>query len=92
MTSLPDTYAESMPADPDLLVELGRVAWAAVRLHADVRDAINRHRRSTSMAPFGLTLGQAIGELNQLAKNNGRADQCEWVEKVGKPAGIVATP
>lgn len=81
-----DSYADSMPADPDLLVELGRVAWAAARLHAGVRDAINKHRRSTSMAPFGRTLGQAIGELNQLAKNNGRADQCEWVENVGKPA------
>lgn len=86
MTSLPDSYADSMPADPDLLVELGRVAWAAARLHAGVRDAINKHRSSTSMAPFGLSLGQAIAELHQLAKNSGRVDQCAWVDDIGKPA------
>jgi hypothetical protein len=38
------------------------------------------------MAPFGLSLGQAIAELDQLAKNNGRADQCAWVQDVGRPA------
>lgn len=86
MTTLPDSYADDMPADPDLLVELGRVAWAVARLHAGVRDAINKHRSNTSMAPFGLSLGQAITELKRLAETNGRADQCAWVEDIGRPA------
>lgn len=43
MSSLPDSYVDLMPSDPDLFVELGRVAWAAARLHFGVRDAINRH-------------------------------------------------
>lgn len=75
-----------MPSDPDLLVELGRVAWAASRLHAGVRDSINKHSGSTSMTPFELTLGQAIAGLEKLAKDNGRIDQADWVDKVGRPA------
>ncbi|MDH0739912.1 MULTISPECIES: hypothetical protein [Achromobacter] len=86
MTSIPDSYVDSMPSDPDLLVELGRVAWAAARLHAGVRDSINRHGGSSSMAPFGLTLGQAIAHLEQLATQNGRADQTDWVRDFGRPA------
>ncbi|QYD72957.1 hypothetical protein KZJ38_25085 [Paraburkholderia edwinii] len=86
MTSIPDSYADSMPSDPDLLVDLGRVAWAAARLHAGVRDSINKHNGSTSMAPFELTLGQAIADLEKLAKNNDRADQADWVRDFGRPA------
>lgn len=86
MTSIPHSYADSMPSDPDLLVDLGRVAWAAARLHAGVRDSINKHRGSSSMAPFGLTLGRAIGDLEELAKSNGRADQVDWVRDFGRPA------
>ncbi|WP_322083905.1 hypothetical protein [Burkholderia sp. BCC1972] len=86
MTSIPDSYADSMPSDPDLLVDLGRVAWAAARLHAGVRDSINKHSGSTSMAPFELTLGRAIAGLEKLAKSNGRADQVDWVRDFGRPA------
>jgi hypothetical protein len=86
MTSIPDSYADSMPSDPDLLMDLGRVAWAAARLHAGVRDSINKHNGSTSMAPFELTLGQAIADLEKLGKNNGRADQVDWVRDFGRPA------
>ncbi len=28
----PESYVDSMPCDPDLLLELGRVTWAAARL------------------------------------------------------------
>src|SRR5690606_7947639 len=86
MTSIPDSYVDSMPCDPDLLVELGRVTWAAARLHASVRDSINRHSGSSSMAPFELTLGRAIADLEQLATQNGRADQTDWVRDFGRPA------
>jgi len=86
MTSIPDSYADSMPCDPDLLVELGRVTWAAARLHAGVRDSINKHSDSSSMAPFELSLGQAIAELKTLAETNNRADQVAWVLEFGRPA------
>ena len=85
MTSIPDSYVDSMPSDPDLLADLGRVAWAAARLHAGVRDSINRHSGSTSMEPFDRTLGGAIADLERLATKNGRADQLDWVRDFGRP-------
>ncbi|PZE65503.1 MULTISPECIES: hypothetical protein [unclassified Curtobacterium] len=86
MHNLSDSYIDSMPTDPDLLVELGRVAWAAARLHAGVRDAINCHHGVPSDAPFETTLGQAIAELERLAQASSRADQVDWVELSGRPA------
>lgn len=86
MTDLPDSYVDTMPCDTDLLVELGRVAWAAARLHAGVRDAINRHHGTSSDAPFECTLGQAIGELEGLANTAKRPDQAAWVRQFGRPA------
>lgn len=86
MHDLPDSYVDSMPTDPDLLVELGRVAWAAARLHAGVRDAINRHHGVSSDKPFEATLGQAIAELERLAQASSRADQEDWVQLSGRPA------
>lgn len=86
MTPLSDSFVDSMPSDPDLLADLGRVAWAAARLHAGVRDSINRHSGSTSMEPFHLTLGRAIADLEKLAAKNGRADQVAWVQDFGRPA------
>lgn len=75
-----------MPCDPDLLTDLGRVAWAAARLHAGVRDCIDNHNGSASMDPFELTLGQAIADLEKHAKSNGRTDQVDWVRDFGRPA------
>ena len=75
-----------MPSDPDLLVELGRVAWAAARLHARVRDAINNHHGPPSDEPFRTTLGQAIAELESLAKREARPDQLTWVATSARPA------
>ena len=75
-----------MPSDPDLLADLGRVAWAAARLHAGVRDSINRHSGSTSIDPFERTLGGAIADLERLATSKGRADQVDWVRDFGRPA------
>ena len=86
MHDLPESYIDSMPSDPDLLVELGRVAWAAARLHAGVRDAINRHHGFPSDEPFEATLGRAIAELERLAHGSSRADQVDWVQFSGRPA------
>lgn len=82
----PDTYVDSMPCDDNLLVELGRVTWAAARLHACVRDAINRHDGQPSDDPFTRTLGQAVCYLESRAQRVRRADQVDWVTTVGRPA------
>ncbi|MBB2988522.1 hypothetical protein FHW15_003705 [Terracoccus luteus] len=82
----PDSYVDSMPCDDTLLTELGRVTWAAARLHAGVRDAINRHNGQPSDEPFTQTLGQAVATLETQAKNEGRDDQVEWVTQIGRPA------
>ncbi|HEX8511309.1 MAG TPA: hypothetical protein VF635_17660 [Propionibacteriaceae bacterium] len=82
----PESHVDSMPCDPDLLVELGRVTWAAARLHAGVRDAINQHQGQASDQPFTLTLGQAVSRLEEAAKLAGRADQVDWVSNLGRPA------
>ncbi|HLS49887.1 MAG TPA: hypothetical protein VK024_07815 [Actinomycetaceae bacterium] len=86
MHNLPDRYVETMPCDPDLLVNLGRVTWASARLHSGVRDAINVHKGTPSGAPFSLTLGQAVAQLEALAKKAGRLDQVSWAQTLGRPA------
>src|SRR5699024_2074782 len=82
----PESYVDSMPSDPDLLVELGRVVWAAARLQSGIRDAINQHNGVPSDEPFGKTLGGVLRELEGLAAKAGRKDQVEWGEKIGRPA------
>lgn len=82
----PESYVDSMPCDSDLLAELGRVTWAAARLHAGVRDAINRHDGRPSDEPFTKTLGQAVSVLERRAGAAGRTDQIEWVLHVARPA------
>ncbi|WP_152424165.1 hypothetical protein [Leucobacter sp. UCD-THU] len=81
-----ESYVDSMPCDPDLLEELGRVVWAAARLHFGIRDAINRIVGESSDAPFGTTLGGALSQLTGEAKTAGRLDIIEWVETIGRPA------
>lgn len=83
---IPDSYVDSMPCDEALLYELGRVNWAAARLHSGVRDAINRHRGAPSDIPFDKDLGTVLTELQGLAKTAGREDQAAWVVKYGRPA------
>lgn len=85
-TPVQDQAVDTMPCDPDLLFELGRVTWAAARLHAGIRDAINSHRGTPSNTPFGITLGKAVSELEDLAEKAGRGDQATWATDVGRPA------
>jgi hypothetical protein len=86
MTLPPESYVDRMPCDDDLLLELGRVQWAAARLHAGVRDAINRHDGQASDQPFEKTLGQAVSLLEDRARAASRPDQLDWVTDIGRPA------
>lgn len=86
MDVTPESYVDSMPCDPDLLEELGRVVWAAARLHFGIRDAINRLEGESSDAPFAKTLGGALSQLTQGAEAAGRQDLVEWAEAIGRPA------
>ncbi|KQQ18760.1 hypothetical protein ASF48_17740 [Rathayibacter sp. Leaf299] len=88
MNSLPDSYVDDMPTDPDLLEDLGRVAWAAARLHYGVRDAIGRHEGAPTDEPFETTLGGAIKKLERLATSAGRTDQLDWATNIGWPATL----
>lgn len=82
----PESYVDSMPCDPELLVELGRVTWAAARLHAGVRDAVNAIDGESSDEPFGWTLGAAVSRLEQRAQGRGLVHVTEWVTNTGRPA------
>ncbi|MGH3474347.1 MAG: hypothetical protein ACRDOT_05460 [Aeromicrobium sp.] len=86
MPLLPKSYVDSMPCDPGLLVELGRVTWAAARLHAGVRDAINALDAESSDEPFGWTLGEAVRQLDKRAQERGLIEVTEWVSTIGRPA------
>jgi hypothetical protein len=50
-----------------------------------VRDAVARHHGTPSDKPFEATLGQAIAELEMLAKASTRPDQISWVSQTGRP-------
>jgi hypothetical protein len=86
MTEPSDSEVDLMPTDPDLLAEIGRVTWAAARLHHGVRDAIGRHEGTATNAPFKTTLGGAIKQLERLATAAGRTDQMQWITALGRPA------
>jgi hypothetical protein len=79
-----------MPCDETLLADLGRAVWAAARLHAGVRDALNAIEGVPSDAPFiDYTLGRAITELEQRARrlDPPRTEQVvTWCRTVGRPA------
>lgn len=85
---LPDSYVDHMPCYPDLLELLGRVTWAAIRLHHGVRDAINAHQGTVSDDPFTPTLGKVVKDVCKLAQESGRHDQVQWVLEIGEPAVV----
>src|SRR5699024_12667824 len=47
---------------------------------------INVHKGTPSGAPFPLTLEQAVGQLEELAKKAGRLDQVSWAQTLRRPA------
>ena len=79
-----------MPIDPDLLVPLGKVMWAAIRLHAGLRDSINAVENGPSDEPFDQTLGQAIDRLERgvgvRMAEPARTLLLDWITDVARPA------
>jgi hypothetical protein len=64
-----ESYVTGMPLDDTLLEDLGRLNWAAARLHHAIRDAINEIDGAPSDDPFAdWSLGKALGELNRRAE------------------------
>lgn len=82
-----ESLAAGMPCDEDLLVDLGRVNWAAARLHFGVRDALNHLTGEPSDEPFKSTLGGAIKKLRKEAQQRAVDPSVlvEWAEDVGDP-------
>lgn len=89
MTDYSDRAA-TMPCDESLLPSIGRVTWAAARLHAGVRDAINVIDGAASDAPFDRALGGAITDLKTRVMNHvvepERTALLEWILLIGRPA------
>jgi len=78
--------ANSIPLDPTLLESLGKVQWAAIRLHHAVRDTINKIESRPQDTALDITLGQCIAELKKEAKKLSAHDQKrieEWCENLG---------
>jgi len=79
-----------MACDQTLLADLGRVVWAAARLHAVVRDSLNAIEGVPSDGPFiDHTLGQAISQLEQRARRlppPARSEVITWCQTVGRLA------
>lgn len=85
-TPLPQSYVDSMPCDTEMLLELGRVNWAAARLHFTVRDALNSLNNRPSDEPFNQTLGGALKTLKNRALDKNHPEISEWVDSYGSPA------
>jgi hypothetical protein len=84
----PIQRAMSIPGDQELLPALGRVTWAAIRLHHGVRDALG-HIFEPSDEYFEGTLGGAVSRLQDAAQRVAEPHRTEligWCETVGRPA------
>lgn len=88
MPETPISRALSIPCDEELLSALGRVTWAAIRLHHGVRDALG-HILGPSDSYFDGTLGSAVSRLQDAAARVREPDRTaliEWCQHVGRPA------
>lgn len=84
----PIQRAMSIPCDLELLPAIGRVTWAAIRLHHSVRDALG-HIFTPSDEYFEGTLGAAVSRLQDAAQRVAephRTELIDWCEQVGRPA------
>lgn len=85
-----EAEALAIPLDPDLLEPLGRVAWAAARLHSSIRDAINALDGAPSDAPFDDTLGgsrrQLADKARAIAMEPDRSQLITWCTTTGEEA------
>jgi len=83
----PMKRAEGILCDEELLPALGRVTWAAIRLHHGVRDALG-HILVPSDEYFDETLGRAVSRLEVEAQRVAEPRQTaliDWCEQVGRP-------
>lgn len=83
-------YAATVPVDEALLAPMGRMTWAAIRLHHAIRDTLGRYfTGALSNAPFDKTLGGVITDLEKAALNIGEpwaGSVSVWIATYGRPA------
>lgn len=82
-------YAAAMPCDEAMLPHLGRVVWAATRLHAGLREAVEGLAGADLAGPLPKTLGEAVGQLERCARSLAepqRTRVLEWCRGVARPA------
>lgn len=83
-------YAANVPVDETLLAPMGRMTWAAIRLHCAIRDALGLHfTGGLSDTPFEKTLGGVITELEKAAASIGEpwaGAISSWSATYGRPA------
>lgn len=83
-------YAANVPADETLLEPLGRMTWAAIRLHHTIRDTLGLYLTGgLSNKPFDDTLGGVIQDLESKAASAGEpwaAAVAHWSQSYGRPA------
>lgn len=83
-------YAATVPVDEALLAPLGRMTWAAIRLHHAIRDVLGLYLTGgLSDRPFDDTLGGAITELERKARSAGEpwgSAITQWSQMYGRPA------
>lgn len=79
-------YVDTMPCDETLLKELGRVHWAAARLHFTMRDTLNLLEVEISDDPFKDTLGKTRRTLEERARSVSADKVAEWATGTGRDA------
>jgi len=76
-----------VPIRNDLLENIGRVGWLAIRLHFQVRDRCNLLTGTDDKDKiFDVPLGVAISNLLDAATSDGNQELVDWCENKAKPA------
>ncbi len=89
-TALLSYYADTVPVDASLLAPLGRMTWAAIRLHHALRDTLGLYLTAgLSDKPFDHTLGGVLTRLEAEARGVGEpwaSAITQWSATYGRPA------